>query len=229
MVTLKQAILLGCMFLIVGLGKAQIVDAYGLRIGAGFSNQYWEYKVDMISGLSSWRNNKLGPVVYLNAEKKLTQHLSVRPEIGYLQKGFQDDIIITPPGEEEIYTDNKNVILHNLSANIGLKISPFEFLIKPYFIAGIRGDYMMSYKDREIEYQGEIHSLYKYIIDDFNQFTLSGLIGIGFEYQELLYIDFEFNPSLTKNLDNMALAINDRFFGLTIGLNASTLITKKGE
>ncbi len=225
---MKKAILFGFILMIGGLANAQIIDKYGLRIGGGFSNQYWDYKNDMFSDLSGWKENKIGLSIYLNAEKELTNYLSIRPEIGYLQKGFKDDIVFTTAEGDEIDTKNTDVVLHNLSANIGLKLSPFDFLIKPYLIAGIQGDYMIDYKDFEIEFQGETHGLYKSVIDDFNKFTFSGLIGIGFEFTDLMYLDIEFNPAITKNFDDTGLSIKDRFFGLTIGLNINTL-TKKNE
>lgn len=224
---MKWTILFGFILVFDGLANAQIIDKYGLRIGGGFSNHYWDYKNEVLSDLSSWMENKIGLSIYLNAEKELTNYLSIRPEIGYLQKGFKDDIIITTVEGDEIDTVNTGVILHNLSANIGLKLSPFDFLIRPYLIAGIRGDYMIDYKDFEIEFQGETYGLYKSVIDDFNKFTLSGLIGIGFEYSDLLYLDIEFYPAITKNLDYTGLSIKDRYFGLTIGLNINTFILKK--
>jgi hypothetical protein len=228
MIKMKKTILLGFILLISGLANAQIIDKYGLRIGGGYSNQYWEYKNDMFSDLSNWKENKLGLSFYLNAEKELTNFLSIRPEIGYIQKGFVDDIVFTTAEGEEINTTNKNVIFHNLSGNIGFKIRPIDFIIKPYLIAGLRGDYMIDYKDVEVEVQGVKYELNKSVIDDFNKFTLSGLIGIGFEYKDFLYLDFEFNPAITKNLDETGLSIKDRYFGMTIGLNINTL-TKKNE
>jgi hypothetical protein len=228
MIKMKKTILFGFILLISGLANAQIIDKYGIRIGGGFSNQYWEYKNDMFSDLSDWKDNKLSLSVYLNAEKELTDFLSIRPEIGYLQKGYIDDIVFTTAEGEEINTTNKDVIFHNLSGNIGLKICPLDFAIKPYLIAGLRGDYMIDYKDVEVEFQGEKYELNKDIIEDFNKFTLSGLIGIGFEYQDLFYLDIEFNPAITKNFDDTGLSIKDRYVGVTIGLNINTL-TKKSE
>ena len=223
---MKKKVFFGFIFLISGLVNAQIIDNYGLRIGAGFSNQYWDYKNEMFSDLSSWKKDKLSLSIYLNAEKKLNNFLSIRPEIGYIQKGFNDDIIFTTAEGEQIDTDIKDVILHNLSGNIGLKISPVDFIVKPYLIAGIRGDYMIDYKDFEVEVQGVKYGLYKSTIDDFNKFTLSGLIGIGLDYKSLVYIDFEFNPAFTKNLDDTGISIKDRYYGLSIGLNINTLIKK---
>ncbi len=224
---MKKILLLGFVLLMSGFAQAQIVDKYGMRIGGGFSNQYWKFKSDNIVDLSDWKDDKLSLSVYLNAEKKLTDFLSVRPEIGYLQKGYVEDItFVTAEGEplaKDIAT-NRNVILHDLSADIGFKISPFNFSLQPYLIVGVRGDYMLDYKGMEIEVNGKTVEVTE-IIKDYNKFTLSGLFGIGVEYQNLLYLDIEFNPALTKNY-NDGLSIKDRYIGATIGLNINTLINK---
>lgn len=231
MLKMKKAILLGFVLLIAGLANAQIIDHYGLRVGAGLSNQHWENKEIECSvggNVGGWKRNKTGFGIFLNAEKELTYWLSVRPEIGYLQKGFKDDNIENLAVMEEMTIINSNVILHDLSANIGLKISPTDFIVKPYLIAGLRGDYMMSYKGPVYEFKGEIRGNYK-IIDDFNKFTFSGLIGLGFEYQELLYLDLEFNPAITKNLDGSHYSVKNRYYGLTIGLNINQLTKKEDK
>jgi len=40
--------------------------------------------------MSGWKKNNIGFVVYLNAEKEFNKHFSLKPEIGYIQKGFRD-------------------------------------------------------------------------------------------------------------------------------------------
>ncbi len=218
-----QKVILFSIILLVGtLVNGQMVDKYGIRIGGGVSNQYWDYK----SHLSSWKGNKFALSIYINAEKKLNDFLSIRPEIGYLQKGYVDDIEYRGTEGEVVNTIDKRVIFHDLSCNIGLKISPFDFAIKPYLIAGFRGDYMVGFRGVEVEYQGQIITPYKDvndIIEGFNKFTLSGLIGVGLEYKDLLYLDIEFNPAITKNFHSTELSIKDRYLGATVGFNINTL------
>ncbi len=223
---MKKIIVIGLILLISGLSQAQIVDNYGIRIGGGFSNQYWE--LNAFSNLSDWKDNKLSLSIYLNAEKELTDFLSIRPEIGYLQKGYVENIIFTSAEGDVIHDNiyvNKNVILHNLSGDIGLKISPFNFVVQPYLIVGVRADYMLDYKGAEIKVNEKTVEITD-IIKDYNKFTLSGLIGIGLEYQNMLYLDIEFNPALSKNYDNKGISIKDRYIGATIGVNMNALIQK---
>jgi hypothetical protein len=204
------------------IANSQIIDAYGVRVGAGLSDQYWDYK--KFSELSDWKDDKLAVAVYLNAEKHLNKYFSLRPEIGYIQKGFAEDIKLTNNEGEELRTVSDNLNLHNLSFNLALKIRAFNTKIKPYLIAGLRLDYLVSYKNFRIEVQGKKYGIYKDILNDFNKFSLSGLVGIGCEFDELMYLDFEINPAITKNLDNDAIAITDRYIGLTLGININKLI-----
>lgn len=220
---MKKTILLGLIFLLGGVVNAQFLDKYGLRLGGTISNQFWEYNGSLITDVNGWKENKLGLNLFLNAEKELNNFLSIRPEIGYLQKGFTSDFDLSILGET-ITTKNTKVTLHNLTVDIGLKISPVDYIIKPYLTAGIRGNYMLGYKDFEIEFLGVTYEPYKPFIEEFNQVTFSGLIGVGFEYDDLIYMEFEFAPPLTNNLDDKGLLVKDRYYGVTIGLNISELI-----
>ena len=210
----------GIFLLISRIVSAQFIDNYGLRIGVGISNQYWEYKYDMFSNLSGWKENRLGPIIYLNAEKKIIKYLSIRTEFGYNQKGFKDEIYYINSTLED------NVILHNLSLNIGGKFTPIDTKLKPYIILGLRVDYLLDYKDFEVDENGEKYRIYHSILDDYKRFVLSGLIGIGLVYHELVYLDIEFNPAITKNLDDSGMSIKDKYFGFTIGLNINNLISR---
>lgn len=209
------------LFLISGVVNGQFIDNYGLRAGVGLSNQYWEYKFVGFENFSGWKEYKLGPIIYLNAEKKILEYFSIRTELGYNQKGFADEIYFVNDKLEG------EVILHNISLNIGGKVTPFRTKLKPYIIIGLRGDYLISYKDFEVQYNGETQTIYGGELDDYKEFVLSGLIGIGLEYNELIYLDLEFNPAITKNLDNQGLSIKYKYFAFTIGLNINNLITKK--
>ncbi len=76
------------LLILPGTAYCQVVDHYGIRFGAGLSNQYWDYKNH--PNMSGWKKNNIGFVVYLNAEKEFNKHFSLKPEIGYIQKGFRD-------------------------------------------------------------------------------------------------------------------------------------------
>jgi hypothetical protein len=210
--------------------KGQLLDGFGFRIGGGLSNHYWNY-LD-VPDLSYWKDNKYGLSAMINAEIPLYQILSLRPEIGYIQKGFKNDLTSPMAQDIEIDLKGKDVIFHDLSASVGLKVSPFYKILKPYLTIGLRADYLLKYKDVTYEFEGHEYGLYEddgNILNDINKLTLSVLMGIGIEYNERYYLDFELNPALTNNYSDKALNISDRFIGLTLGVNIKNLIKKDKE
>ena len=209
--------------------NAQVIDNYGIKIGAGLSNQYWEYKNSMFSNLSGWNDNKTGFTGQVYAEKYFGKHLSLRPVLGYIQKGFVDDITLTTAEGEELAVKDNKVVLHDLSLDLSIKIIPIQKSIKPYILLGLRGDYLMDYRSVIIDFQGEDRELNTDLYDDFNKFTLGGLIGVGISYNDLLFLDLEYNPAISKNFESDGLAIHDKYFTLTIGLSINQLIKNKNE
>jgi hypothetical protein len=204
--------------------NSQIIDNYGIRSGISISNQHWTYT--NIPG--GWSDNITGLIVLLNAEKQLNKYFSLRPELGYIQKGFKSSHIFSAYGEE-FYRSNIKVKLHDLSLNIGMKISFFDTKFKPYIIVGLHGDYMLGYNCYDDTKYVDL-SLADYFdneISKFNKFTLSGIIGIGCVYNEFIYFDLEYNPALTNNLKDENLKVKSRYFGITLGININKLITNK--
>ena len=224
---MKKILFFSLIMIICRITSGQIIDNFGLRIGSGVSNEKWEYTSEIESYLNGWKGNKGGFCVFLNVEKKLTDYLSIRPEIGYIQKGFNEHIVFTSFEETRTTSSEYKVTFHNAVGNIDIKISPFDFIINPYFKAGIRGEYMLDYKNviigQVVRYVPE-----GTIYDQFNKFTTGGIIGFGFEYKELLYLELEYNPDITKCLDVPWLSAKNRYFGMTLGLNMNSL-KKKSE
>lgn len=207
-------------------GTAQFVDKYGFNIGLSYSNQLRDYK--LISVDNPNMDYKLGLAVFLSAEKKISKVFSIRPEIGYIQKGFKNNVEMIFSDGTSAGVNKENVIFYNLGLNVGLKITPFDFKIVPYALLGFRCDYMLSYKDIEFEEQGSglIFNMYKSEIDKFNKLNLGGLIGIGFELNDLTYMEFEYNPSITKSYKSKGLDIRDNCWGLKVGFNINKLKKK---
>ncbi len=205
--------------------NAQIFDKYGVRAGVGFSNQCWKYSY-YSPAYEYWNNYRAGLSVNVNAEKQLREYISVRTEFGYIQKGFVDNQIRTNIYGEEIPKPNKEFILHNFSGSAGFKFSPLKTVGKPYLIAGLRVDYLVKYKDVLIEREGVIYRANANRLEDMRKFTLGGLIGVGIEYKEFLYLEIEFNPTLSQIIIDDDFAIQDRYFGGTLGLNINSLFEK---
>jgi len=208
--------------LIAKLSHSQIIDRYGINVGTSYSTQIWDYK---LVNVDSDNKYKFGFQAFLQAEKDFGNLLALRTEVGYIQKGFKNNIQLTLADGTSAGTNNDNVILHNLALNLGLKVKPLKTDYSPYFLVGLRGDYMISYKDIELEEPGSglKFNMYESIIDDFNNFNTGGLIGLGIYIKKVIYVELEYNPNFTKNLDKTGLSIKDNCWGAKIGLNINKL------
>ncbi len=223
---MKKAVLVLIILFVSVFANAQFIDNYGFRIGAGLSNQYFEFKDSRFEDLSGWKENKLGLAIYINAEKKLNEHFSIRPELGYNQKGYTDGVSFTTQNPEDIQIVNEKLKLHNLSANFSLKITPFQTKVKPYLIVGVKGDYLISLENKMVVVNGETIDFVPFS-DGYNKFVLSGLLGLGVEINDSFYLDIEYNPAITSSLDNSSLSINDGYIGVTVGANLNTFLGNK--
>lgn len=219
----QRLVLLIALTLIAKLSHSQIIDRYGINIGTSYSTQIWDYKLVSVDSDNEY---KFGFQAFLQAEKDFGNLLALRTEVGYIQKGFKNNLELTFPDGTSAGTDNENVILHDLALNIGLKIKPLKTNYTPYLLAGLRGDYMISYKDIEFEEpaSGLKFNMHESTIEEFNKFNLGGLIGLGIDIKGLIYFEIEYNPNFTKNLDEKGLSIKDNCWGAKIGLNINKLI-----
>ncbi len=208
--------------LIAKLSHSQLIDRYGINVGTSYSTQIWDYK---LINVDSDNEYKFGFQAFLQAEKDFGKLLALRTELGYIQKGFKNNLTLTSAEGTFVGTNNDNVILHDLALNLGLKIKPLKTDFSPYFLAGLRGDYMISYKDVEIEEPGSglKFNIYESTIEDFNKFNIGGLIGLGVDIKDLFYFEIEYNPNFTKNFDDTGLSIKDNCWGAKIGLNINKL------
>lgn len=217
--TMKQRLIITFTLLfIASLAHGQIIDRYGINIGVSYSTQVWDYK--LISPDSD-KDNKVGFMAFVQAEKDLGNILALRTEFGYIQKGFKNKFELTFPDGTSAGVNKDNVILHDLALNLGIKIKPLEVDYAPYIIFGLRGDYMFSYKDIVIKEQhsGIEYNLYKSAIEEFNKFNLGGLFSLGVDLKNLIYFEIEYNPNFTKNFDDTGLSIKDNYWGAKLGLN----------
>ena len=224
-----RATIFGLILIFCFNANAQFIDNYGVKIGAGLSNQYWDYKSDVFSGVSGWNVNKTGITAQIYAEKEFGKFFSYRQLIGYTQKGFIDSTTWRFSDGTVIPVIDDRVVFHDLSFDMLLKISPFKGKIKPYIFAGFRGDYLIDYRGVKIDFLGEVMELNTYIYEDFKKITVGGLAGIGCSCSDLVIVDLEYNPAISKKFDSDGLAVNDRFFSLTIGLNINKLLKEKSE
>ena len=200
-------------------GEAQIFDKYGLNIGTSYSTQKWDYKLIPVN--TSYIDYKVGFVAFVFAERKINKNLSVRPEIGYIQKGFVDNNKLVNIDGSFAGTIDKNVIFHDLELNIGIKITPFIAKLNPYGLLGIYSDYMIFYKDAIFKENGSglEFNIYENQIENFNKSNLGGFVGMGFELYEKIYIEFTITPTFTNRFNDTSLKIKDDSMELKLGFN----------
>ena len=201
----------------------QIVDRYGINIGTSIATQLWDYNASLYSQDNEY---KIGLMAFASAESDITGLLSLRAEFGFIQKGFKNNLTLTFPDGTPATIENDNVNLNELALNLGVRIHPFNLAFSPYLLIGCRGEYLISYKDVTLEEQasGVKLNLYEAQLKDFKKTNFGGLVGLGLDIGELLYIEFEYNPNFTKNLDEEYLSIKDRSWGVKLGLNINSLV-----
>jgi hypothetical protein len=108
----QRLITIFILVLVSNLTFSQIVDRYGINIGASYSTQIWDYK---LISFDTDNDYKVGPMAFIQAEKDFGKILAIRTEIGYIQKGFKSQLELTFEDEATAVTINDNVILHDLA------------------------------------------------------------------------------------------------------------------
>jgi hypothetical protein len=216
----QRLVIILALTLIAKISFSQIIDRYGINIGTSYSTQVWDYKLVPIDSDYEY---KFGFMAFLQAEKDFGNLLALRTELGYIQKGFKNNIELLFVDGTSVRANNDNVILHDLALNLGLKIRPVKADYTPYLLVGLRSDYLISYKDIVIEVQEIEFNMFESTIEDFNKFNLGGLIGLGIEIKDLIYCEIEYNPNITKNFEDTGLSIKDNCWGAKIGLNINKL------
>lgn len=235
---IRSQLLMVFILLINGLVNAQVVDNYGVRVGIGSATQYWEdTDTRYIPEYSGWQKSKNGFIGQVFAEKYISTHFSLRPSIGYIQKGFTGkDHLAYSEKLVGYYAEDSRIVLHDLSFDFALKYTPVSKKVKPYFIIGLRMDYLMDCRGIIIYYRGEYFQEqipYPYYrIDEFtigDKLSYGALIGGGVSYNDLFFLDFEYNPAITKNFERGTISIYDNYFSLTFGINIKKLVKGKSK
>ena len=201
----------------------QVVDKYGISVGASYANQDWRYQGPFAPRVNN--DFKVGMAASLFAEKHILKPLHLRLAIGYVQKGFKSNLRFTDINGVTMGPADNNVTLHNLCADVVLKFKPFTSTVEPYLLAGVRGNYRIAYTDAKYVESGSGLSfgIYGHAFDQFNKTYLEGLFGIGAEFKNLFFLEGAYNPSFTKSFDTSGLEVTDKSWELRLGLNLNKL------
>lgn len=203
---MKKLLFLPVFLLMATMGSAQFIHSTGIKGGVSISNQNWEY------GNSMERNTdyRVGYYAGISAEMLRSKFFSLTADIGYIQKGMQEEWMITnennPEGTGETRTMDSR--FDYLSFSPAAKFFyPFGDFA-PYLVAGPRMDYYLGDKS-------DLGS--PSTADEFNNLTLGLSYGIGAEYQLnniILLLEVQHQPDFTRFIDIDPSATN-------VGVSAS--------
>lgn len=204
---------------------SQFIDNYGVSTGLTYTNQLWYYSNSGTLNGSRNRGYKPGLEIFAMAEKELNRTFLVRSELGYLQKGFKNNVSLTSANGQIISYDHQNVLLNDVALDLKVKYKPFEFRVIPYAVAGFRGDYTISYRDINYSVAGSAgeYSLYGTVLHDMNRFNFGGLIGAGIILNNRIWFEACYNPSFTRSLKTSTLKIRDNCWELRVGFNINRI------
>jgi opacity protein-like surface antigen len=122
---------------------------FGATAGMSIANQTIDYNDQSdIPGVSIDFNYRAGLAFGLMAEYPVSQYVTVRPQVQYVQKGFKDNIILTTPqGPVGNGTDTYKQRIDYLSIPVLAKVvPPLNSFVVPYALAGPRLDFKVNDK-----------------------------------------------------------------------------------
>lgn len=202
---------------------------YGLKVGVGSFNQNWEFDNLPFSG---WKKDKTGITAYIFGELNHSNHFGTKLEFGYLKKGYYNDLSFEAP-DGTIYDDNSfTVDFNTFYLGLSERITFFKSKLRPYIKIGV---------NLQLIPKGEIENRYLIVVDktgqllwyggqytystnvNWNNLTLNANLGLGLTYNDFLFIEFEYSPAITPLLNIDYVKVQDRYFGLSVGLNINRL------
>ena len=143
------------------LSYSQIIKDYGLKIGGTISHQNWDYSnLGFDPGFNP--DNKLGFNFGIFLESPDLSFLRIVGELNFIQKGIQEELIVTTPespigtGETKLWELGINYLNLSILAKPNLNFG----LIKPYLLVGPKIDLELS---KSVESQESFYDEFKKI------------------------------------------------------------------
>jgi len=214
----KTAISAVVISLVVGLSiSAAAVPRYGIKAGLTGANQTWEYS-NVLGTMN--RNHRTGMVVGAFLDLPRIQGLLLRPEVLYVQKGSQVDVMHTsyagvPQGTITL-KDRIDYLSLRATARVKTSAGPLGF----YFLGGPR-------IDLKIGTSSDIDSPEMETILDAYKSSVAGVtVGLGLEgalgpkgslFVEVCY-DLDFGEAAKYVGDEATLTIDNRAVLVMVGM-----------
>ncbi len=151
--------------------NAQVIRSVGIKSGISLSKQTWTYK---IIDKKLKKDNRIGLNLALNFEWFNNDYFTLITDIGYIQKGCKEEIMMTTvdnPESGPLKTFDTRFDYLYFSPQ--LKFRKEFARIVPYVFVGPRIDYQLSYKS-DFDYS--------VIENNFEKIILGLNYGLGVEY-----------------------------------------------
>lgn len=199
---------------------------YGIEIGLGSFNQNWQFEGLPFSG---WKKDRLGLTCNLFGELNHSKMFSTKLELGYLRKGYINDLIFENQDGSTVVTDSYKFGYNTITMGIGEKITIMNSKLKPFVIVGFNFQFIpkneiddqsllvMEKTGNVLIFGGPLDPL------GWNNITFNGNVGLGLIYNDLIFVTFKYNHSLTNLLSKNYITVSDRYFGCCVGMNINKL------
>lgn len=146
----------------------QVVESIGFKGGISFANQTWEYKRPDFTNQMDY---KTGFYSVLTVNFFKTKHLCLTTDLGFIQKGFQEEIPMTLEEFPEFKTYKSTINYLTFSPKLSVNYD-FDKLIT-YLFVGPRVDIQTSYNTDQLTVN----------FDVFNKLVWGLTYGGGIEYK----------------------------------------------
>ncbi|MFZ1081620.1 MAG: porin family protein [Candidatus Kryptoniota bacterium] len=189
---------------------AQLIRAYGLKLGTDAANESWVYTTFS----NSPSDNRWGFTVDGFVEFFNLPFFSGVAEIQYTQKGMMEKLPVTtdagPEGTGQFLTIGPSV--NYLSIPLLAKVRFERGNITPYLIAGPRMDFLLSKNGNG----------YDLVVNQFKTSEFGATFGVGVELTSILPVgalaEFRYNPSFDDALNNGSVKVRNRSFDFLLGV-----------
>jgi len=154
------------------------------------------------------------------AEKQVCNNVNAQVRAGYQHKGFKNQMQ-TPSTTDDntlLYFEPEGHF-HSINLDLISKLHLNKENINPYFVAGVRIEYLVSKSEEQIPVFYEGYSTYK-------NFTLGMISGIGVEFRNTVSLAFETSLDLIRPVKTSTTAVRNLVFSGTLGINFGEIFRK---
>ncbi|KAF5032396.1 Outer membrane protein beta-barrel domain protein [anaerobic digester metagenome] len=154
------------------------------------------------------------------AEKQIVNNLNAQIRAGYQHKGMKNQVQtpITTYDNTLWYLEPEGHF-HYINLDVIAKWHLNKENINPFFITGIRGNYLISKSNNSTPAFYDGYSTYK-------NFNIGMLTGIGIEFQNVVSLALETDLDLIRPVKTSSTAVRNLVISGTLGINFGNIFFK---